>query len=302
MSLLLLDSASLWYRAFYGMPDSWVADDGTSVNAVRGFIDMTSRLLTQYQPTRMVACLEGDWRPTWRVNLFPAYKANRVDEVGEEDEPDLLEPQIPIILDFLELLGIPMLGVDDYEADDIIATLSKRESGPTTIVTGDRDLFQLVDDHRKVKVAYLAKGLSQHDLVDLGWISQRYGIPGDRYALYAMIRGDASDGLPGIKGIGEKGAAALVEHFTSMEEIMMAARNNDPRVSSSHAKKLIADAEYAAIAPTLVHCALDVPIPKMSFQLPIGESNLEKLNAIYAFRDKYNLGAQVDRLLSALKW
>ena len=195
-----------------------------------------------------------------------------------------------------------MLGVDDYEADDIIATLSKRESGPTTIVTGDRDLFQLVDDHRKVKVAYLAKGLSQHDLVDLGWISQRYGIPGDRYALYAMIRGDASDGLPGIKGIGEKGAAALVEHFTSMEEIVMAARNNDPRVSSSHAKKLIADAEYAAIAPTLVHCALDVPIPKMSFQLPIGESNLEKLNAIYAFRDKYNLGAQVDRLLSALKW
>jgi len=192
--------------------------------------------------------------------------------------------------------------VDDYEADDIIATLSKRESGPTTIVTGDRDLFQLVDDRRKVKVAYLAKGLSQHDLVDLKWISQKYGIPGDRYALFAMIRGDASDGLPGIKGIGEKGAASLVENFSSMEEIMEAARTNDPRVSAAHAKKLIADSDYAAIAPTLVHCALDVPIPDMSFELPIGNSSMERLNEIYAFRDKYNLGSQVDRLLSALKW
>ena len=302
MSLLLLDSASLWYRAFYGMPDSWVAEDGTPVNAVRGFIDMTSRLITQYQPTRLVACLEGDWRPTWRVNLFPEYKANRVDASGEEDEPDLLEPQIPIILDFLELLNIPMLGVDDYEADDIIATLSKREKGPINIVTGDRDLFQLVDDARKVKVAYLAKGLSQHDLVDRKWIENKYAIPGDRYALFAMIRGDASDGLPGIKGIGEKGAAALVQHFESMEAIMEAAKSGDERVSASHAKKLIADEAYAMIAPTLVHCALDVPIPSMSLHLPKGAQGLDRLNEIYAFRDKYNLGANVDRFLSALQW
>ena len=159
-----------------------------------------------------------------------------------------------------------------------------------------------MDDARKVKVAYLAKGLSQHDLVDRKWIENKYAIPGDRYALFAMIRGDASDGLPGIKGIGEKGAAALVQHFESMEAIMEAAKSGDERVSASHAKKLIADEAYAMIAPTLVHCALDVPIPSMSLHLPKGAQGLDRLNEIYAFRDKYNLGANVDRFLSALQW
>ncbi len=299
MSLLLIDSASLWYRAYYGMPDTMLAPDGTPVNAIRGFLDMTARLVTQYKPTRIVACLEGDWRPTWRTDIFPGYKANRVDEAGEEDEPDTLAPQIPLLLDLLDLFGLPMVGVDNYEADDLIATYSKSEKGPIHIVTGDRDLFQLVDDARKVKVIYLAKGFSQQEVVDLTWIKQKYGIPGERYALFAMIRGDASDGLPGVKGIGEKGAAIIANSFATIEESLAAAYKDDERLTPLLRKRLIEGSDYIKIAPTLVHCALDVPVPSMEIALPKAPQDLSE---IYAFKDQYGLGASVDRLIAALGW
>ena len=299
MSLLLIDSASLWYRAYYGMPDTMVAPDGMPVNAIRGFLDMTARLVTQYKPNRIVACLEGDWRPTWRTDIFPGYKANRVDETGEEDEPDTLAPQIPLLLDLLDLFGLPMVGVDNYEADDLIATYSKSEKGPIHIVTGDRDLFQLVDDARRVKVIYLAKGFSQQEVVDLAWIKQKYGIPGERYALFAMIRGDASDGLPGVRGIGEKGAAVIANSFSTIEESLAAAHADDERLTPLLRKRLIEGSDYIKIAPTLVHCALDVPIPAMEIALPQAPQDLSE---IYAFKDQYGLGASVDRLIAALGW
>ena len=299
MTLLLIDSASLWYRAYYGMPDTLVSPTGEPVNAIRGFLDMTARLITQYQPTRMVACLEGDWRPTWRTDLFPAYKANRVDESGEEEEPDTLGPQIPVLLDLLDEFMIPMVGVDDYEADDLIATYSKNEAGPTYIVTGDRDLFQLVDDKRKVKVIYLAKGFSQQEVVDRAWITAKYGIPGERYALFAMIRGDASDGLPGVRGIGEKGAAVIANNFSTIEDALAAAHADDDRLTPLLRKRLIEGSDYIKIAPTLVHCALDVPLPKMSLNLPKAPTDLSE---IYSIKEEYGLGASVDRLISALNW
>jgi len=299
MSLLLIDSASLWYRAYYGMPDTMVAPDGMPVNAIRGFLDMTARLVTQYKPNRIVACLEGDWRPTWRTDIFPGYKANRVDETGEEDEPDTLAPQIPLLLDLLDLFGLPMVGVDNYEADDLIATYSKSEKGPIHIVTGDRDLFQLVDDARKVKVIYLAKGFSQQEVVDLAWIKQKYGIPGERYALFAMIRGDTSDGLPGVRGIGEKGAAVIANSFSTIEESLAAAHADDDRLTPLLRKRLIEGSDYIKIAPTLVHCALDVPIPTMEIALPKAPQDLSE---IYAFKDQYGLGSSVDRLIAALGW
>ena len=299
MTLLLIDSASLWYRAYYGMPDTLVSPTGEPVNAIRGFLDMTARLITQYQPTRMVACLEGDWRPTWRTDLFPAYKANRVDESGEEEEPDTLGPQIPVLLDLLDEFMIPMVGVDDYEADDLIATYSKNEAGPTYIVSGDRDLFQLVDDKRKVKVIYLAKGFSQQEVVDRAWITAKYGIPGERYALFAMIRGDASDGLPGVRGIGEKGAAVIANNFSTIEDALAAAHADDDRLTPLLRKRLIEGSDYIKIAPTLVHCALDVPLPKMSLNLPKAPTDLSE---IYSIKDEYGLGASVDRLISALNW
>jgi 5'-3' exonuclease len=299
MTLMLLDSASLWYRAYFGMPDTLVSPTGQPVNAIRGYLDMTSRLLVKYQPNRIVACLEGDWRPSWRVELFPDYKLNRLDEEGAEEEPDTLGPQIPILLDVLDALGIPLLGVDDYEADDLMATFSVKQPGPVRIVTGDRDLFQLADDERDVKIVYLAKGISNHDLVDLKWIQDKYQIPGDRYALFAMIRGDSSDGLPGIKGIGEKGAMVIANLFKTMPEVMQAAAGADERLSANIRKKLLESSQYAAIAPKLVGCALDVAIPEMEISMPKKPKSLEK---IIKLKDEFGLGASIDRIMSALNW
>jgi len=299
MTLMLLDSASLWYRAYFGVPDTLVSPSGLQVNAIRGYLDMTSKLINLYKPNRIVACLEGDWRPSWRVELFPDYIMNRLDESGEEEEPDTLSPQIPILLDLLEALGFPMLGVDDYEADDLMATFAVNQPGPVRIVTGDRDLFQLVDDKRDVKVVYLAKGIANHDLVDLKWIEQKYEIPGDRYGLFAMIRGDASDGLPGIKGIGEKGAASIAKQFTNLHEVMKAAINDDERLTANIRKKLLENAEYAKIAPKLVGCATDVSIPEMKIDLPNKPLDTQKIQDI---KEEFGLGTSVDRIMNALGW
>jgi 5'-3' exonuclease len=300
MTLMLLDSASLWYRAYYGMPDTLVAPDGTPVNAIRGYIDMTARLMNVYKPNRIVACLDGDWRPTWRVELFPDYKANRLEEEGdEEEEPETLTPQIPILLDLLDLFGIPVVGVDDFEADDVMATYAEMEKGPIRIVTGDRDLFQMVDDKRDIKVVYLAKGISAHDLVDIKYVSDKYQIPGERYALFAMFRGDPSDGLPGVRGIGEKGAALIANNFATVDEALAGAHAGHEALPAALAKKIIAGSDYLKIAPTVVQVARNVALPQVDLSMPKAPSDLSE---IYQFKERYGLGASVDRLISALGW
>jgi len=299
MTLMLLDSASLWYRAYYGMPDTLVTPDGTPINAVRGFLDMSAKLIAQYKPDRLVACIEGDWRPTWRVALFPEYKANRIDVEGEEEEPDTLAPQIPILLEVIDAFGITVIGVDDYEADDVMASFAVQEKGPIRIVTGDRDLFQMVDDSRDVKVVYLAKGLSQHDLVNKKWIADRYQIPGDRYDLFAMFRGDPSDGLPGVRGIGEKGAALIANNFDTPESALQGAHDGHPALSANLRKKIIEGSEYLSIAPTLVRCVRDLALPQVSLHLPARPPDI---NPIYELKEKYGLGASIDRLIAALQW
>jgi 5'-3' exonuclease len=300
MTLMLLDSASLWYRAYYGMPDTLVAPDGTPVNAIRGYIDMTARLMSIYKPNRIVACLDGDWRPTWRVELFPDYKANRLEEEGdEEEEPETLTPQIPILLDLLDLFGIPVVGVDDFEADDVMATYAEVEKGPIRIVTGDRDLFQMVDDKRDIKVVYLAKGISAHDLVDIKYVSDKYQIPGERYALFAMFRGDPSDGLPGVRGIGEKGAALIVNNFATVDEVLAGAHAGHDSLPAALAKKIIAGTDYLKIAPTVVQVARNVALPQVDLSMPKAPADLSE---IYKFKERYGLGASVDRLISALGW
>lgn len=297
---MLLDSASLWYRAYYGMPDTLFAPDGTSVNAIRGYLDMTARLISLYKPDRLVACLDGDWRPSWRVDLFPDYKANRLEEGSEEEEePETLTPQIPILLDLLDLFGIPVVGVDDYEADDVMATYAEIEKGPIRIVTGDRDLFQVVDDKRDIKIVYLAKGIARHDLVDIKYVADKYGIPGDRYDLFAMFRGDPSDGLPGVKGIGEKGASHIANNFASVAQALEGAMNAHESLAPALAKKIIAGADYLKIAPKLVRVARDAPLPKIDLAIPNAPLDLSSL---YQFKERYGLGASVDRMMSALGW
>lgn len=300
MTLMLIDSGSLWYRAYYGMPDTLTAPDGTPVNAIRGYLDMSARLITMYRPKRLVACLDGDWRPSWRVELFPDYKANRLEEDGEgEEEPDLLTPQIPILLDIIEALGIPVVGVDDYEADDVMATYAVNEPGPIRIVTGDRDLFQLVSDQPDVQVIYLAKGISQHDLVNLDWISKKYQIPGDRYGLFATFRGDPSDGLPGVKGIGEKGAALIARHYEDAQSAIAGALADHEHLTPALRKKIIEGQEYLSFAPKLVSCATNVPLPKIDLSLP---KKPKSMDTIMELKEKYNLGASIERIISALNW
>jgi 5'-3' exonuclease len=278
MTLMLLDSASLWYRAYYGMPDTLVAPDGTPVNAIRGYLDMTAKLISLYRPNRLVACIEGDWRPSWRVELFPDYKANRVDPEGEEEEPDTLGPQIPILLDVIDAFGITVIGIDDYEADDVMASFAIQEQGPVRIVTGDRDMFQMVDDERDVAVVYLAKGLSQHDLVDRDWVANKYQIPGDRYGLFAIFRGDPSDGLPGVRGIGQKGAAIIANNFADVSEVIAGAHASHPALSPGLIKKILDGRDYLAIAPTLVQCAIDISLPQVPLTLPTRPKDMSQIN------------------------
>ena len=305
MTLLLLDSASLWYRAFYGLPQSMVSPSGQPVNAIRGYLDSIARMAVTYQPDRIVACLDGDWRPSWRTDLIPEYKANRIEEESDDgslsdaaEELEILEAQVPVIMEVLDAIGIPLIGIDDYEADDVIATLSVREPGPTFIVTGDRDLFQLVDDKRKVNVAYIAKGISQHELVDLKWIKNKYEIPGDRYALFATFRGDPSDGLPGARGIGPKGAATIANSFSTIEEVIEAANNSNSKLSASLQKKILESAEYLRKAEIVVNCVDDLRLPKGPFNLPKKVVNSKALETL---AKSYGIDSSVKRLLSALE-
>ena len=298
---LLLDSASLWYRAFYGMPDSLRSPSGAPVNAIRGFLDSVARLTAQYKPNQVIACLDGDWRPSWRTELLPEYKAARDSAIAEDEERAQeeidLESQVPIILDILDAIGLPVIGIDDYEADDVIATLATREAQPSVIATGDRDLFQLVDDAKPIKVAYLAKGISSHELVDLQWIAERYSIPGERYALMALLRGDPSDGLPGVRGIGEKGAAKIVTHFASVAEIVEAALANDSRLTAAICRKILDGREYLRRAEPVVQCVRDLRLPPLPGALPQQVVDQQRIDEIVT---EFGVGTSVNRLLAGL--
>jgi 5'-3' exonuclease len=268
--LLLLDTASLYFRAFYGVPDTLRAPDGRPVNAVRGLLDFIAHLVLTYRPSHLVCCWDNDWRPDWRVELIPSYKAHRVAGSGDtvvtemastsggESAPDALAPQVPMILDVLAALGLPVVGMDHYEADDVIGTLAATSPMPTDVVTGDRDLFQLVDDAKPVRVLYIARGVGKHEVVDEAWIRAKYGVPPSAYVDYATLRGDASDGLPGVAGIGEKTAASLLTSYGNLEGILAAASRKDSPVSGGVRSKLGAAIDYLAVAPTVVAVARDL--------------------------------------------
>ena len=260
---MLLDTASMYFRAFFGVPDSVRAPDGTPVNAVRGLLDFITRLVGDYEPTHLACCWDNDWRPQWRVDLIPSYKAHRVEKVvpGNPDVevvPDPLETQIPVILDVLHAFGIAVVGADGYEADDVIGTLATDAGMPVDVVTGDRDLFQLIDDSAEVRVLYIARGVGKHEVVDEAWIQAKYGVPPSAYVDYATLRGDASDGLPGVAGIGEKTAASLLTSYGNLEGILAAASRKDSPVSGGVRSKLGAAIDYLAVAPTVVAVARDL--------------------------------------------
>lgn len=325
-TLMLLDSASLYFRAFYGVPESVRAPDGSPVNAVRGLLDMIARLVADHRPERLVACWDEDWRPAFRVAAIPSYKAHRVvggaeaaaasdgESPAAEEVPDALAPQVPVIAEVLAALGIARAGAVGYEADDVIGTLTAREvasgsGAPVLVVTGDRDLFQLVDDAAPVRVLYTIRGIKDIEVVDAARLQERYAVAsGPAYADMAVLRGDPSDGLPGVQGIGEKTAATLLARYGDLDALLAARDAGDPGLTATQRRRLLEAEDYLAVAPGVVRVAPDAPVrlagagagsapDPEAFRLPREPADPEALVDLTA---RWGLESSVRRVLAAL--
>jgi 5'-3' exonuclease len=299
---MLLDTASLYFRAFYGVPDTVRAPDGTPVNAVRGLLDFISRLVEEYQPTHLVCCWDNDWRPQWRVDLIPSYKAHRVEEVvpggsDVEEVPDPLQVQIPVILEVLAAFGIAVVGADGYEADDVIGTLATDTGMPVEIVTGDRDLFQLVDDSLGVRVLYTARGVGRHERVTEAVVREKYDVNADQYADFATLRGDNSDGLPGVAGVGDKTAATLLNRFGDIDGIRAAALDPDSDLAPGPRRKILDAAPYLDVAPEVVAVARHIDLGELELLLPPSPFDVEALKTL---AERWGLSSPIARLVTVI--
>ena len=296
-TIMLLDAASMYFRAFYGVPQTMTAPDGTPVNAVKGLLDMIARLVRARHPARLIACMDASWRPAFRVAAVPSYKTHRANPDGSEQVPEALNVQLPIIVDVLSAAGIAMSWADGYEADDIIGTLAGQASEPVEVVTGDRDLFQLVDDDRGIRIAYIARGLANLELVDEAAVAAKYQIPGRSYAAFAALRGDPSDGLPGVPGVGEKTAAALVRVFGSIEAMLAAIDAGHGGFPAGSRAKLVAARPYLEAAMPVVRVATDAPVKIIGGELPSVPADPARIAAL---DQRWDLGSSIGRALSAL--
>jgi 5'-3' exonuclease len=300
---MLLDTASLYFRAFFGVPDTMTSPDGKPVNAVRGLLDFIARLVGDYQPTHLACCWDNDWRPQWRVDLIPSYKSHRVvaaipgPRPDIEEVPDPLEAQIPVIVEVLTALGIPIVGADGYEADDVIGTLATGAGMPVDIVTGDRDLFQLVDDAHDVRVLYIARGVGNHERVTDEVVVGKYAVLPSQYADFATMRGDSSDGLPGVAGVGDKTASALLLSYGDLRGIIAAATDDESGMAPGPRKKIRDAAAYLEVAPTVVAVARDIDLGSPDLFLPRSPADPD---ALAALAERWGLTSSVDRVLTAL--
>jgi 5'-3' exonuclease len=294
---MLLDTASLYYRAFYGVPETITAPDGTPVNAIRGLLDMITRLVRGRSPGRIIACWDVDWRPPFRVAAIPSYKEHRAEPDGAERTPPTLAVQVPVIEEVLAAAGIPIAGAAGYEADDVIGTLAAGADVPVDVVTGDRDLFQVVDDERQIRVIYTVRGLSKLDVVDEAAITARYQIPGRAYADFAVLRGDPSDGLPGVPGVGEKTAASLIRSFGSVEGIMTTLDKYAASIPAGPRAKLAASRDYLTAAVPVVRVATDVALPPLDGHLPAAPKDAAALETL---GERWGLGSSLHRMRDAL--
>ncbi len=295
-TLMVLDTSYLYYRAFFGMPSSMRAPDGTPVNAIRGLLDSITRLVEQYSPEILACAWDDDWRPAWRTELVPSYKAHRVEEtvplgVDQEETPDELGIQVPLIRELLDALGIPVIGAADHEADDVLGSLATQHPGTTLVVTGDRDLFQLVDDN--TSVIWVGQGVAKNVAVDAAWLHNKYGVFPDRYVDFSVLRGDPSDGLPGVKGVGEKSAARLTELFPSLEELVQAALEGSAAITPVTRTRIAESAEYILRAEAVVSVVRDLPLALPS-RLPLRPDT----DRVTALADRLGLTGPITRLLS----
>lgn len=295
--LLLVDAPGLWYRSFYGLPSSLRGPDGTQINAVRGFIDGLTTLIRNHHATGLACAIDTNWRPAWRVALLPTYKTHRLAETGGEEEPEALPHQVTIITDLLTAWGIPVIGAPDYEADDVLATLAATTPGPIGIATGDRDLFQLIDDTNNVRVIYLGKGIAKAEAMNDAALHARHGIHANQYVDFAVLRGDPSDGLPGVKGIGDKTAATLITTHGDLTSARTAATDPNTKMAPRVRTALLDSADYLDNATKVVRTATDVPLPAIDTRLrpePADPTTVDKLT------QTYGLTNNIKRLREAL--
>ncbi|WP_336921232.1 5'-3' exonuclease [Aquipuribacter sp. SD81] len=306
--LLAVDAATLYFRAFHAIPTKVAAPDGTPVNAVRGYLDMTAHLLERYRPDAYAACWDADWRPAFRTDLVPSYKAHRVlaergDAPDVEEAPDELAPQVPLLADTLALLGLQVVAAPGHEADDVCATLAARwpdeADGPVHVVSGDRDLLQLVDDARGVDVVYVGAGVRDAPVYDEAGLADGYGVPdGHGYLEMSLLRGDPSDGLPGVAGIGERTAAELLRTHGGLTGLLEAVRDPDSSLSRGRRAKLADAADYLHRALRVVRCVRDAPLdPDDLGRLVLGAE--PDPGATDAHAQRWGLASAVGRLRAA---
>jgi 5'-3' exonuclease len=301
---MLLDTASLYFRAFHALPDTIKAKDGTPVNAVRGLLDIMARLITDYRPTRLVACWDNDWRPAWRVELLPTYKSHRMarpvpDGPDIEETPAGLVEQLPLIREVLDALNVTVIGADDHEADDVIGSLAAQAEVPVDIVTGDRDLFQLVDDDRGVRVIYTARGMSNLEVMTDVSVVRKYSVLPSQYADFATLRGDTSDGLPGVAGIGDKTAAGLLKDYGSLGGIVAAAADPTAAMAARMRAKITEAADYLNVAPTVVGVVRDLELG--TFDATLRPLRPEEAQRLEQLAKDLNLGGPSRRIRQALE-
>ncbi len=307
---LLLDTASLYYRSYFALPETLVAPDGTPVNAVRGVLDTVAAMVSARGSSRVVACWDDDWRPQWRVDLIPSYKTHRVADdastlavdAGEvlEDVPDTLSPQVDLLREILPALGVPVVGAPEAEADDVIADLSAELPGPVDIASGDRDLVQLVDD----RVTLLFTGGSSASRGGKPWVTidpasaaERFGVASTQYADLAILRGDPSDGLPGARGIGDKTAQALVMAYGDLHAILAAAQDASTGKPMTPAvrQRLLDAHEHLLDAERVVRLSPRPGRSALSWEMP------PSLDDGMALAETWGVQAPARRLVAALQ-
>ncbi|MDQ3957825.1 MAG: 5'-3' exonuclease [Actinomycetota bacterium] len=281
----LLDAPSLVYRAYFALPTTLTDPAGRPVNAVRGFVEMVTRILVDRRPERVVAVFDADWRPAFRVAAYAAYKSARPD-----DPPDLPR-QFDVLEAVLDAAGISRAESEGLEADDSIATLVERLAPDehAVVVTGDRDLLALVEDPRVV-VLFPVRGTKEMKEFDEAAVEAAYGVPPRLYPAFATLRGDPSDGLPGIPGVGPKRAASLLAEHGSVEAVVAAADRLPPRLGQAVA----ASGEYLDAMKTVVTLVRDAEVEITPSGAP-DEATLRSL------AQEHNLGSSTVRLLQALR-
>ena len=298
---LYFDSATMYYRSFFAVPESVKAPDGTPSGALRGFLEMSATFIKQNPAKEIVFAWDTDWRPQWRVDLIPSYKAHRIDEAaveeGYEEIPDNLSPQISAIAEILDAIGIPRIGQVDFEADDILGTLIYRVKRNAVVVTGDRDLFQLVDDKHNLRIISMNKGMKNLEVITDQYLLDRYGISGSQYADFATLRGDSSDGLPGVRGVGEKTAAKLIGEFGNLAKLINSLNSTSSSIKPGIRQNLLDALDYISAAKQVVQVRTDAKLPA-NLLTPTKIKNKKQL---LNFAQDWGVIKQVNRLLDSVK-